>query len=79
MCVKFQEYLDKWVKVSLGGGGELVLCWMMKGKLAIDSMEFHKWWTEASEGRLIGEKSAEASEISEKRHRGARCFNGACF
>ncbi len=36
-------------------------------KLAIDSMEFCNWWTEASEGRLIGEKLAEASEISEKR------------
>lgn len=35
-------------------------------KLATDSMKIGKWWTEASEGRLIGEKSAEASEFSEK-------------
>jgi len=29
---------------------------MKGGKLAIDSIEFLEWWTEANEGRLIGEK-----------------------
>lgn len=55
------SFRNRRIDVSLGG--RLVLCWMKEEKLATDSMEFRKWWTKASEGRLIGEKLAEASEI----------------